>query len=203
MLKKPLDPIQGPARPNSKHIANRLRNVAKKIVDHRRLDQQGKTCGYRLNTLILVSYDRFLWQFLDGVRTHPQETFTYPSDIEAKLKVVLEGLTNIYTDPSLILPPTTARIDWTPSPPVFLITSSHQPRFHVCPVKRLTPYDPRELKWLEAFLKVVTWMEENFGPTVDTDAAALKLDDMRLDHRVSRTTSRLVPSLSGHSETGN
>jgi hypothetical protein len=30
-------------------------------------------------------------------------------------------------------------------------------------VKKWKPHDEREYHWLEAFLKVVTWMEEEFG----------------------------------------
>jgi hypothetical protein len=34
---------------------------------------------------------------------------------------------------------------------------------HRCENSRIAPYDDREYDWLEAFLKVVTWMEDEFG----------------------------------------
>ncbi|KAL2075867.1 hypothetical protein VTL71DRAFT_810 [Oculimacula yallundae] len=185
-LKKPLDPSQGPARPNTAHIVNRLEQIAKKIVSHQRLYESSESaCRYRLYGLILVPYDRFLRIFLEGVRVHPLETFAYPADIKAKLQVVLDGLANIYPDnfsPRSIRAPE-PRVDWTTTPPTFAVVlmegDGERGMPHRCAVKRTAAYDARELDWLEAFLIVVSWMEENFefeSENVTTAVAGLSLD---------------------------
>lgn len=92
----------------------------------------------------------------------------YPDDIAASLKVVMAGLFHVYTGSPLRIVP---RIDWTPNltsggfnlvqRPRFIINDTKSAGVHVCSVKRKAPHDVQELDWLEAFLKVVTWMENN------------------------------------------
>ena len=66
MVKKLLDPSQGGARPNIKHIEDRFRLRARKILNNRKLyvqDHQFHRCSHSLDYLPLVPYDRIL-QFL-------------------------------------------------------------------------------------------------------------------------------------------
>jgi hypothetical protein len=105
------------------------------------------------------------------------ETYQYPPDIIADIRVVIHGLFHIYTGfPELIVD----RIEWpAPSDPlesfssrvtkphIHIQSNSHiwnlSGKFHRCPVKKWKHHDEREYHWLEAFLKVVAWMEEAFG----------------------------------------
>ena len=53
-------------------------------------------------------------------------------------------------------------------PPSFYVeTKAHSPnlpkQIHRCTAAHIMPYDEREYEWLHAFLKVVTWMEDEFG----------------------------------------
>ncbi|CZR60137.1 uncharacterized protein PAC_10033 [Phialocephala subalpina] len=180
MLKKPLDPSQGPPRPNTAHIAAYLRRTANKILKHRQFGPYGDTCRHKINGLVLVPYDRFLWTFLDGVKKCPPETFKYPKDIAANLESVLASLTNVDTRPTGIV----NRIDWGPKKPVFLVKKHSEPGLHLCPLKSLSSNDPRELEWLAAFLKVVTWMEGNVEAKSEVDGldgAALELKTLKLE----------------------
>lgn len=101
------------------------------------------------------------------------KSFHYPDEIAAALSIVMEGLANVYTSSPLLIVP---RIDWNPptsessdSPtPIFLVdTKPHPPDLpsdiHRCPVRKVMAYDEREYEWLRAFLKVVTWMEDNLS----------------------------------------
>ena len=117
----------------------------------------------------------------DGTTTIPDSTgesdanttFTYPEDIFKGIEVVMDGLMYLYTGSPLLMVP---RIDWSPARgpynpegmPVFYINrKGHEPGLaassHRCPVFKRKPHNEREYQWLEAFLKVVTWMEENLG----------------------------------------
>jgi len=186
MLKTPLDPNQGAPRRNVDHIANRFRLTARKVLrDHRILYKYKGYCGQAVDGLILVPYDRYLEMFLDVFRKHPlsgsesNDIYSklenlslntevkvdtkpgksiYPDNIAADLQVVLKGITYVYTGSPLRIIP---RIDWTARVPVFLINHAKCTGMHLCAVKSREPHDPRELEWLEAFLKVVFWMSEN------------------------------------------
>lgn len=196
-LKKPKDPGQGAPRPNTAHIANGLRQTARKISNDRIiLYDYNKSCG-GAGELILVPYDRYLRLFLENLtRRHSIDgeinanTFNFenislhdkksatdeaivtpyecPEDIAASLKVVMAGLFHVYTGSPLRIVP---RIDWTPNltsdgmnivqSPRFIAADIKPAGMHLCPVKRRAPHDAQELDWLEAFMKVVTWMENN------------------------------------------
>jgi len=95
--------------------------------------------------------------------------FHYPEDIATSINVVMDGLMYIYTSSRL---KTIPRINWSPFPesynaygkPIFSIKKGkHSPELqwniHRCPVRKILPYDEREYEWLNAFLKVVTWMK--------------------------------------------
>jgi len=97
--------------------------------------------------------------------------YEYPEDIAALLKVVQDGLTYVYTGSPLLIVP---RIRWESTTmggikgqkPVFFIhTEGHAydlpNNVHRCVTGRVMPHDNREYEWLNAFLKVVTWMDEN------------------------------------------
>ncbi|RDL40059.1 uncharacterized protein BP5553_00038 [Venustampulla echinocandica] len=108
----------------------------------------------------------------DGDKAQP---FQYPEDISANLEVVMNGLMYVYTGSPLLVVP---RIQWPENEalessgrnqsPVFLIDAGCHSQnipvgIHRCVARRFKPYDDREYDWLKAFLKVVTWMEENLG----------------------------------------
>ena len=144
-------------------------------------------CPVNIDGPILVPYDRYLWLFLDAMAAHPNEdgneidtklakmtingtsaTFRYPEDVAANIKIVLAGLSHVYASSPLHI---VNRIDWTPSTTKLIEEDKSKPIFrahgtpisgvHLCPMKRRNPHDPRELQWLEAFLKVITWLEDN------------------------------------------
>jgi hypothetical protein len=107
--------------------------------------------------------------------------FHYPEDIATSIKVVMAGLMYIYTSSGLLTIP---RINWSPLPesynaygkPIFSIkkgkhSSPELPwNVHRCPVRKILPYDEREYEWLEAFLKVVSWMKKNLWVENDLEA---------------------------------
>ena len=111
--------------------------------------------------------------------------FQYPEDIALSIKVVMDGLMYVYTHSRLVVP----RIRWrksrdpntgelsTEEMPLFCNDNGrHSPHLpaniHRCVAKRVIPYDEREYKWLKAFLKVVTWMEDNFGSSDKVDGVS-------------------------------
>jgi hypothetical protein len=189
ITKKPLDPDQGPPRPNVAHIAKYFRRVANFIKEDRVIIHSYTGCNVKVDRPILVPYNRYLCLFLDTIASHPPEveynveekmakvvfnnktkaesqekTFQYPEVIATNIKIVLDGLAQVYTGNPLHFVP---RIDWggavaSASKPVFNFKAyGAQEGVHLCPVKRKDPHDPREMEWLEAFLTVVSWMEEN------------------------------------------
>jgi hypothetical protein len=104
-------------------------------------------------------------QTLNTMSETPREKFRYLSDIASNIKIGMEGLFYVYTGLLLLEIP---RIQWP---------AEQKPRFHVetkphaenipanlhrCPMKKRKPHDEREYVWLEAFLKVVTWIEKEF-----------------------------------------
>jgi hypothetical protein len=112
---------------------------------------------------------------LDGTNRKVQgEKYQYPADITANIKVVMKGLFYVYTgSPLLIIP----RVQLPAASKPYFVNSGKKPRFYIemkphsenlpvhlhrCPVKKRRPHDEREYEWLEAFLKVVTWMEKEF-----------------------------------------
>lgn len=106
-------------------------------------------------------------RLLKSISDATVKVFQYPEEIASSISVVMNGLVNIYTGSPLLIVP---RIDWTSDPkkPVFFVDTEPHPyavpkHIHRCLAARVLPYDPREYEWLKAFLKVVTWMEENFS----------------------------------------
>ncbi|KAF7508941.1 hypothetical protein GJ744_008497 [Endocarpon pusillum] len=101
--------------------------------------------------------------------------FRYPEDIATSIEVVMDGLMYVYTGSPLLVVP---RIQWSPTSACGSSSGEWKPRFfinkephsnclpgnlHRCPVRKIMPYDEREYEWLEAFLKVVSWMEKKLG----------------------------------------
>jgi hypothetical protein len=94
--------------------------------------------------------------------------FAYPEDITATINVVMDGLMYVYTGSPLLVVP---RIQWSSTSgekPVFFINKEPHSvelpgEIHRCLARKIMPHDDREYKWLNAFLKVVTWMEKNLG----------------------------------------
>lgn len=192
MLKKPLDPSQDGPRKNMQHIERTFRMNAKKILNdhHLSLSTNHTRCTTNVELLAVVPYNTYLLLFLDTISRHPLQNdtrgldaisvqlkntslntsqgrtqFAYPSSVVTDIKIVLEGLMNIFTgDPKLIVP----RIDWKQDPPVFdMNLGPHQyisdvpGKIHRCFARRYLCHDEREFEWLRAFLRVVTWMEDN------------------------------------------
>ena len=133
MLKKPLDPSQGPPRKNLKHIEDQLRYLAKQALQHNKLVypewMHYHNCKVAVDTIELVPHDRYLWFFMEMLENHPpladssvdalvpgltisaeskQPDGTkskYPPKIEAAIAVVLNGLSFVYTGyPLLVVP---------------------------------------------------------------------------------------------------
>ncbi|ERF73744.1 hypothetical protein EPUS_00998 [Endocarpon pusillum Z07020] len=101
--------------------------------------------------------------------------FRYPEDIATSIEVVMDGLMYVYTGSPLLVVP---RIQWSPTSACGSSLGETKPRFfinqephsdclpgnlHRCPLRKIMPYDEREYEWLEAFLKVVSWMEKKLG----------------------------------------
>ena len=110
------------------------------------------------------------------------EKYRYPDDITANITLVVDGLFYVYTGSQLIVP----RIQFLAAMKPYSVNNVKNPRFfieskphsahlpeniHRCLVRKRKPYDEREYEWLEAFLKVVTWMEKQFG---DDDSEGLR-----------------------------
>jgi hypothetical protein len=96
MVKKPLDPDQGRPRKNLKHIETRFRLQAKKILQNHRLRFRGPVlCKEGVDNIELVPYDRYLWLFLDTLKTHPydEERTRTIRDSHASLSAEFDALT--------------------------------------------------------------------------------------------------------------
>ncbi|KAF4632656.1 hypothetical protein G7Y89_g5478 [Cudoniella acicularis] len=115
--------------------------------------------------------EEFQKMSLDG-KEKLLKTYKYPEEIAAKLKVVMDGLMYVYTrSPLLVIP----RIRWPTKEEVgvplykkpffFVDTTPHDrdgsDEAHQCFGRRIRPHDEREYEWLEGFLEVLAWMEEN------------------------------------------
>jgi hypothetical protein len=105
------------------------------------------------------------------------EPYQYPKEIATSIKVVQDGLMYVYTGSPLLVVP---RIRWESTvaeafegkrPVFFIHTGGHAydlpNNVHRCVGGRVKPHDEREYEWLKAFLKVVTWMEENLDIPTD------------------------------------
>jgi len=105
-----------------------------------------------------------------------KQSYQYASNILSDLQTAISGQLYIHTGSTLLVIP---RFRWaTPIrtqeiyddvkvPQIFIDPKPHQlnlpEKFHRCPVRKQKPFDEREYQWLEAFAKVVTWMQEEFG----------------------------------------
>ncbi|KAE9381199.1 hypothetical protein N431DRAFT_424790 [Stipitochalara longipes BDJ] len=102
---------------------------------------------------------------------------SYPTDIISSIQTAMDGLFYVYTGSTMLVIP---RFRWltakgpnfddndnVEAPRFFINPKPHRPNlpedFHRCPVKKQKPFDDREYQWLEAFAKVVTWMQKEFG----------------------------------------
>jgi hypothetical protein len=103
------------------------------------------------------------------------ENYRYPPDTADNIRIAMDGLFYVYTGSTLLIVP---RIHWPAAMepdfdnyvqnPRFFIDPKPHPanlpaEFHRCPVRECKPHDDREYKWLEAFLKAVSWMQKEFG----------------------------------------
>lgn len=128
MLKRPLDPSQGSPRQNLKHIEDRLRNDAKRALQHARLVYPIQNNTYRCKyTIELIPYDRYLWLFMDMLQKYPVAeklhidelvsnltinstpsgqrlaVYDYRPDVLEDIKLVLKGLKFVYTGNPLLV----------------------------------------------------------------------------------------------------
>ncbi|PQE29529.1 AAA ATPase central domain protein [Rutstroemia sp. NJR-2017a WRK4] len=107
----------------------------------------------------------------------------YPEEIAGHLRTALKGLAYVYNEDDVIMPrieleprlndaasqensktETTQTRRW----PRFLVKKDIKypgmpPLWRIAAAQKLKPLDAREYEWIEAFLKIVTWMEERFG----------------------------------------
>ncbi|KAH8770322.1 hypothetical protein BGZ57DRAFT_441715 [Hyaloscypha finlandica] len=103
------------------------------------------------------------------------ENYRYPPDTADNIRIAMDGLFYVYTGSTLLIVP---RIHWPAAMepdfdnyvqnPRFFIDPKPHPatlpaEFHRCPVRECKPHDDREYKWLEAFLKALSWMQKEFG----------------------------------------
>ncbi|CAD6442047.1 bab47929-61ff-4ac5-be38-8341d381e113 [Sclerotinia trifoliorum] len=73
ILKKPHDPSQGAARPNTTHLMVTFERLAVKALCDRNLSHYWNYYQYRSETELmqLVPYDRYLWLLLETLAKHP------------------------------------------------------------------------------------------------------------------------------------